>query len=366
MALVVALVTLVVLALAAAGAVLAAAQAFSAAAERTDAVRARALAGSAARVAAVAAWPAVRRLPPSAALAGPDLAGGPDAAGHAAIRRLAPGWIAVEGDGRARRAHAHAGLLLHLLEIRELLAPFPAAVTGAAVDLGATATVDGADPAAAPVGWPAAWCDGAVDTVAAVFGAGARPGVQVPAPGALAAAAAATLAGAPPVEVSAPPAAGAAGLGPLDWARIAAVADRTEAGTVRLAPTAGAGGCDRSAAGNWGDPADPAGACGDYAPLIFAPGDLRVAGGAGQGVLVVAGSLTLDSGTAFVGPILVAGNVVAASGVTLDGALRAGGAVAWDGTARYRACALVRALAQAPGLARPFRPPGRWWLPAYE
>ncbi|MBX6362833.1 MAG: hypothetical protein IRZ00_03100 [Gemmatimonadetes bacterium] len=365
MALVVALVTLVVLALAAAGAVLAAARGFAAAAERTDALRARVLAASAARVAALAPWPDVRGLPPSAALPGPELVDGPDAAGRAVIRRLAPGWIAVEGDGRARRARAHARVLLRLLELRELLAAFPAAITAASVDLGATAMVDGADAAATPAPWPAAWCDGAADSLAAVFGA-ARPGVRVAAPAALVATAGAVLAGEPPAEVGPPPLAGATGLGPLDWSRLATIADRTESGTIRLAPAVGAAGCDRTAPGNWGDPTAPTAPCADYAPLVFAPGDLHVAGGVGQGILVVAGDLVLDFGTTFVGPILVAGNVAAASGVALDGALRAGGAVRWNGSARRRACPLVRALTRAPGLARPFRPPGRWWLPAHE
>ena len=38
---------------------------------------------------------------------------------------------------------------------------------------------------------------------------------------------------------------------------------------------------------NWGDPATPTGVCFGYFPIIYAPGNLRISGGYGQGILLV-------------------------------------------------------------------------------
>ncbi len=339
-----------------------AARAVVVAASRADAVRAR-LAAEAVVRAALTSWRAgeeralllagERALPPVLRLAG-------GAEGRATVRRLGGDLYLVRGEGRAGAARAYAGALVRVLSVGSFLAAFPAALAADRVRLGASAGVDVSAPDAAPPPWGPASCDpAAADTVAAVFGGVARPGVAASAlerEGA-------DIAGEPPVA-PAPPVADSTGFGPLSWDRLAAAADRTESGPVHLAPADQAGACDRAARGNWGAPLDPASPCGGYFPLVYAPGDLRVLGGVGQGVLVVRGRLELAGDTRFYGAIFVAGAVEAEAGVTVWGAVRAGSA-SWSGRANYAACALIRALAAAPGLGRPWRTGARLWLPVF-
>ncbi|MCC6931487.1 MAG: hypothetical protein IT359_21035 [Gemmatimonadaceae bacterium] len=75
-------------------------------------------------------------------------------------------------------------------------------------------------------------------------------------------------------------------------------------GIVTPASVLAAGQCDRSVSSNWGDPGG-VGPCASYAPLIWAQGDVEVRGGAGQGVLLVEGDLTLSAGARFAGVVIV-------------------------------------------------------------
>lgn len=142
-------------------------------------------------------------------------------------------------------------------------------------------------------------------------------------------------------------------LGGVKWSQLADIADRVETGPLTPAPALRDGACDPSAAGNWGDPSDPAGACRGYLPLIFAPGDLYVAGGLGQGILVVRGTLTLSGGH-------FAGYIVAGQGLTLEAGASVSGAVASKGglalvdnaTIVYERCAVARPAWAAPGTKR--------------
>ncbi len=173
----------------------------------------------------------------------------------------------------------------------------------------------------------------------------------------------ATVEGDPPVVVrSLPP--DTAGFGPIAWDRLATWADRVENGAVSPVATVAAGECVRSAPGNWGAPLDPDSPCADWLPLIFAPGDLRVLGGSGQGVLVVRGRLSLEDGARVYGPVFAAGGIEVQDDVELWGAVRARSAD-WSGRLHASPCAVLRALADAPALARPFRAGARFWLPAF-
>lgn len=92
------------------------------------------------------------------------------------------------------------------------------------------------------------------------------------------------------------------------------------------APVVAAGRCDRTRSDNWGDPGG-AGPCGSYAPLIWATGDVELRGGAGQGMLLVEGDLTISAGTRFAG-VVIARDDVRSQGIggTLLGSVLAGGA----------------------------------------
>lgn len=95
---------------------------------------------------------------------------------------------------------------------------------------------------------------------------------------------------------------------------------------VTPAPAVAAGRCDRTPSDNWGDPGG-AGPCGTYAPLIWATGDVELRGGAGQGVLLVDGDLTISAGARFAG-VVIARDDVRSQGIggTLLGSVLAGDA----------------------------------------
>jgi hypothetical protein len=67
--------------------------------------------------------------------------------------------------------------------------------------------------------------------------------------------------------------------------------------------------CQTSPNNNWGDPLNPSAPCGDYFPIIYAPGNLVASGGYGQGILLVGGDLELTGGVEFYGPVIVLGTV---------------------------------------------------------
>jgi hypothetical protein len=67
------------------------------------------------------------------------------------------------------------------------------------------------------------------------------------------------------------------------------------------------------------------GACHGLLPLVGSAVPLVVRGGVGQGVLVVAGDLTLSNGARFYGLVLVAGKLTVTSGARLVGLARATG-----------------------------------------
>ncbi len=94
-------------------------------------------------------------------------------------------------------------------------------------------------------------------------------------------------------------------------------------------------------------------------------------GGIGQGVLLVAGDLTLRAGFTYRGLVVVAGDLaLIGAGTGVVGAVqvgseRSGGSVAMEGRSaiEYSACALRRALA---GSSRATPLPRRSWINAYE
>jgi hypothetical protein len=91
----------------------------------------------------------------------------------------------------------------------------------------------------------------------------------------------------------------------------------------RPGPVVTAGECDAARPDNWGD-ASGAGPCGSWLPIIHAAGDLRVDGGAGQGILLVDGDLSVSGGFEFRGAVIVVGAVDVGPG----GAMIIGGAIA--------------------------------------
>lgn len=110
-------------------------------------------------------------------------------------------------------------------------------------------------------------------------------------------------------------------LGGVRWSELAGIADRVEMGTVEPKPAYFEDVCNVEAAANWGDP-EGSTPCALYFPLIYAPGDLNFSGGVGQGILAVAGTLTLSAGSFFVGIIVARDGVVFEPGSKVAGSVR--------------------------------------------
>ena len=109
--------------------------------------------------------------------------------------------------------------------------------------------------------------------------------------------------------------------------------------------------CRTSNQNNWGDPYHVSGACGNYFPIIYSAGDLKITGGYGQGILLVEGNLDVQGGFEFYGPVFIKGELttqgtgghfnggVVAANVNLGTSTVLGNAVV-----SYSSCAVNRAI----------------------
>jgi hypothetical protein len=159
--------------------------------------------------------------------------------------------------------------------------------------------------------------------------------------------------------------------GSMTFASLSAAAEKVVGGTLgSLGPTTDAGSppsCRIGDLQNWGDPLDPTGPCGNYFPVIYAPNDLTLSGGWGQGVLLVDGNLILSGGVQFYGIIVVRGAVTTSGGQVI-GALMTdnefGLSALVGGTTElyYSRCAIDRAVT---GAAQPSAVRERNWVQLY-
>jgi hypothetical protein len=257
------------------------------------------------------------------------------------------------------------GLLVRTVEPDELLPAFPAALTAGNATLDGGAIVDASAPRSPPDGWFAADCsDDGVAALDSLYG-GELPGIATPRADGVQRDETSHLRGQPPVFV-------APGLteprqtrlGPIPWSMVPEIADLTVGGTLQPEPAQTRERCIVERPDNWGQPGG-VGPCSLHAPLIYAPHGIVMAGGVGQGILVVQGDATLRDGARFYGAVIASGDLLVSDSARLSGAARAGTATIRGATVRYRVCPLWRAALQARALRRAFRPEGRWWLPDY-
>ncbi|HSE68381.1 MAG TPA: hypothetical protein VLB12_15435 [Gemmatimonadales bacterium] len=120
-------------------------------------------------------------------------------------------------------------------------------------------------------------------------------------------------------------------------------------------PTASGGVCNKSDIYNWGEPRRGGAAvveCEDYFPIVyFGAGTLKLQGGYGQGILLVAGDLWMSGGFEFVGMIIVLGEVrTTGTGAKVTGAVLSNNfygeqtTLGGDPALRYSSCAIGAAL----------------------
>jgi hypothetical protein len=145
--------------------------------------------------------------------------------------------------------------------------------------------------------------------------------------------------------------------GDLSFADLAAMANKTLAAGATyngIGPTVNTGPpptCRITDLSNWGDPATPTGLCFSYFPIIYAPGDVRLTGGQGQGILLVAGDLDISGGFEFYGPVIVQGGIRSTGtgghivgGVMAQNALLNTSLITGNSNVTFSRCAISRAL----------------------
>ena len=132
--------------------------------------------------------------------------------------------------------------------------------------------------------------------------------------------------------------------------------------------------CNKANSLNWGEPwypASPASAsvCQNWFPIIYRPGNLKLQGGRGQGILLVDGDLELSGGVEFFGIVIVSGRLkTTGNGNKINGAVMARNVDLDDNfiggtpTVNYSTCAITRAL-QASAVVIPLN--SRAWAQLY-
>jgi len=253
------------------------------------------------------------------------------------VRRLGTWLYLVEAAGTSGRARQRAGLLVRP---RPLVLPLDAALTvSEQARLAGSGVVRGLDEG--PAGW------GCPEPGPPVAGVRVAPAASVDTAGC---AADGCSLGTPPflIDSASPtPSSLASEIGPL--------ADKTlPPGRWLIRPVASGGKCTVQDPANWGDPDDPTGPCGDYFPVVHVPGDLVVAGGRGQGVLLVEGDLIAEGEFRFFGPVVVTGRLTTTSevGHFKGGVVAARVVLAQNvpggGVVEFSSCVLGRAIAATP------------------
>lgn len=221
--------------------------------------------------------------------------------------------------------------------------------------IGGSSQINGTDKS--PLGWscPAAEA--------------AKPGIAIPNASLVTTSGCTSLncvSGSPPVQTN--PVAGDTTtyfvMGDYKWAELVAMATVKMTMDVKPEPAfTASGSCNTSLQSNWGDVRRllPAGKCEPYFPIIYYPGNAKLTGGSGQGVMLVAGDLEVQGGFQFFGPVIVRGRLkTAGTGGHFNGAVMAANvdlaqnSVLGDAIINYSSCAVAAAV-QGSGIVIPVR-----------
>ncbi len=161
--------------------------------------------------------------------------------------------------------------------------------------------------------------------------------------------------------------------GDMDWNALTALATKT--GFALFQPPIGPrfngdGSCNTGDPNNWGDPLNPGSTCGSYFPIIYAPGNLTLNVGVGQGILLVDGDMFVQGVFEFYGIVIVRGSMRTAGGgagsIHFRGAVMAANVdlddnrIGGNAQIQYSSCAVQQAETVA-GIGAQLRSRG-WWL----
>lgn len=164
--------------------------------------------------------------------------------------------------------------------------------------------------------------------------------------------------------------------GDMDWNDLIALATKTGFTLTNpdLGPTFNAdGSCNTADPENWGDPLSPTSTCGNYFPIIYAPGNLNINIGSGQGMLLVDGDLNVQGRFEFYGIVIVRGSLSTQGGgggsIHFRGAVMAANVdlednkVAGNAQIQYSSC-VVQRVQSASGIGSQLR--SRGWLQLFS
>ena len=164
--------------------------------------------------------------------------------------------------------------------------------------------------------------------------------------------------------------------GDLDWATLTSLATKT--GFTLNNPQVAAsfngdGSCNTGDVENWGDPLNPGSTCGGYFPIMYAPGDLNLNGGVGQGLLLVEGDLFVQGRFEFYGIVIVQGRMKTQGGgagaIHFRGGVMAANVdlednqIAGNAQIQYSSC-VVQSVKASVGLGAQLR--SRGWLQLFS
>lgn len=285
---------------------------------------------------------------------------GPGVTARARVERLRAEWIGVVGAGTAARgaltARRSTAALFWSLEEGARVAGLGAGLRhGGPLALAPGGAVRGSDAVGAPDDWLPEVCAAHVALLDSVLGSEGLPSTAP-----LHEPSHSGSGGEPPTtRLETVPRLGL--LRGTDLEERATV--RPAAGRVTPEPRVEGTVCDTDPETNWGAPDDPAGPCGEHAPLVVVSGSLVLEGGRGQGILVVVGDLTLTDDARFVGLALVGGALRVASGSRLQGSARVREEVVVAGRLEASPCGVLRVLRARDELHWPVPAPGGGWIP---
>lgn len=149
--------------------------------------------------------------------------------------------------------------------------------------------------------------------------------------------------------------------GDAEWADLVSMANIVVTTDLSPAPAWSNGVCTTSLKSNWGDVErmNPARPCEKYFPIIYYPGNAKLTGGTGQGILLVEGDLLVQGQFKFFGPVIVRGRLkTEGTGGHFNGAVMAANveleenSLLGNAVVNYSACAVETAM-RAAGRARP-------------
>lgn len=146
--------------------------------------------------------------------------------------------------------------------------------------------------------------------------------------------------------------------GDTDWNELVAMATKTYVGDTGplngVGPVGSATTCTTSTMDNWGEPnrtGSPVVGCQNYFPIIYVSGNLKLTGGRGQGILLVAGDLEVQGGFEFYGPVIIRGHLqTAGTGGHFNGGIMAAdvdfelNSILGNAVLTYSSCAITKAL----------------------